>query len=1052
MALIFGFDIGTTSIGWSVIEYGPPHVVDKIRALGVRIFPEARDPEGTPLNQNRRQKRMVRRQLRRRRTRRRALNEALTQAGLLPKFGTGAWQSVMNDEPTHLRKKGLNEILTPFQVGRALYHLAQRRHFQGREADEIEPSESPDEKSAKTSRDSTLEVIKANGWTLGEYLATKVPDPGKVPFERHRRTHVSREVVVKEFAALWAKQSTYHPGLRIAGLQDRIADTIFAQKPVFWRLNTLGKCRFMPDEPLCPKGSWLSQQRRMLEKLNNLAISGGNVRPLDNEERQAILHKLQYQASMSWAGVRAALKALYRARGEVGREKSVRFNLEDGGDPKLLGNATEAKLAEIFGANWQNNPYQEALRDAVQARLWNADYSQIGNQRVVIRSEAERIKLRREAEQSFIEDFGVTPSQAAILRDLRLQSGWEPYSTKALVKMVPHLEAGVRFGALINGPDYSKWRALVFPNREQPTGEIFDRLPSPAHHEERGRLATLRNPTVIRIQNELRKVVNNLIALYGKPDKARVEVAREVGKSKRERDEMLSGMRKQERRRKAAADDLKCNGVEPSRADIEKWMLWKEASERCPYTGLQISFNALFRAGEFEVEHIWPRSRTFDDSYGNKTLCERSVNQKKGSQTPYEYFSPRPDEWPAVVGRLQGMKSDKGGVGMSAGKIKRFLSDTIPDDFASRQLNDTGFAARQAIGFLKRLWPDIGLEAPTNVQVVTGRVTAQLRRLWELNNILSDDGEKTRADHRHHAIDALVVACAHPGLTIKLSAYWQARDNVTAQRPRLDPPWPHIRAHAQNAVSEIVVSHKVRKKVSGRLHEEMPLGYTEKDITRNGVNFGIFVKRVPVEKLSLETLAISRVEDMSRSARFVVRDEGVRRVLYAHLEDARCPPPKAYPPYPSVSQGGPEIRHVRVLSVQQRSLMVPVSNGFVDPAGNHHIAIYRVSENEVDFEVVSLFEASQRLARHEPVVRRCSDIGHTFIMSLSPGDTVRYPKGDYEGLWIVCELWSNGQIVLERGHDAEQATRRRPKPGPMVNAGIEKVSVDPIGRLRVAHD
>ena len=76
------------------------------------------------------------------------------------------------------------------------------------------------------------------------------------------------------------------------------------------------------------------------------------------------------------------------------------------------------------------------------------------------------------------------------------------------------------------------------PDRDQPTGEFLDRLPSPAHKEERERLGALRNPTAIPIQNELRKIVNNLISVYGKPDLIRVELAREVGKSKREREEI----------------------------------------------------------------------------------------------------------------------------------------------------------------------------------------------------------------------------------------------------------------------------------------------------------------------------------------------------------------------------------------------------------------------------------------------------------------------------------------------------------------------------------
>ena len=293
---------------------------------------------------------------------------------------------------------------------------------------------------------------------------------------------------------------------------------------------------------------------------------------------------------------------------------------------------------------------------------------------------------------------------------------------------------------------------------------MFDRLPSPADREERDRLASLRNPTVARTRNELRKVVNNLIDLYGKPDLIRVEVARDVGNSKRQREEKASGIRRQGRRRKTAREALQQNGfAEPSRADVEKWMLWEECGHRCPYTGDTISFDALFRTGAFEVEHIWPRSRSLDNSFRNKTLCRKDVNLKKGNQTPYEFFRSNEEEWDAFANRLAGMKGPRGGTGMSPGKIKRFLAPSIPEDFATRQLNDTGYAAREAVAYLKKLWPDQGPEAPVKVFAVSGRVTGHLRRLWRLNNILADDGEKTRADHRHHAIDALTVACCHRG-------------------------------------------------------------------------------------------------------------------------------------------------------------------------------------------------------------------------------------------------------------------------------------------------
>jgi CRISPR-associated endonuclease Csn1 len=1040
VARIFGFDIGTTSIGFAVIDHDPETATGSIRRLGVRIFPEARDPDGTPLNQTRRQKRMVRRQLRRRRVRRRLLNETLSEAGLLPDFNSPDWAVVMGAEPYGLRKRGISEALTAHEVGRAIYHLAQQRHFKGRDLEETDEKEeeAADEKAATNERESTLRALKTEKVTLGAWLADRPPD------KRKRGVHAHRDVVKDEFARLWTTQAAHHAILRDDGFRERIEDAIFAQRPVFWRKSTLGQCRFMPGEELCPKGSWLSGQRRMLEKLNNLALATGNLRPLDSEERAAILTQLRNQGSMSWGAVRTALKPLFKRRGEEVGERSLRFNLEVGGDPTLLGNGIEARLAGIFGDAWDRHPRKQAIRDIVPQRLWSADYGEVGEQRVVILSSQQRKANREAAAREFIADFGATPEQARKLQEMSFPSGWEPYSTKALQALMPHLEAGVKFGALVNGPDWAAWRNETFPDRDQPTGEFLDRLPSPANKEERERIATLRNPTVVRTQNELRKVVNNLIGMFGKPDLIRVELARDVGKSKTEREDIKAAIRKQEGRRKAAIKDLESNGIaQPSHQDVEKWMLWKEGSDRCPYTGDQIGFDALFREGRYEVEHIWPRSRSLDDSFKNKTLCRKDINIAKGNKTPYEYFLNDPDKWAAIQNRLQGMAATKGGFGMSRGKIKRFLAERMPEDFASRQLNDTGYAARQAVAMLRRLWPDIGPEARVTVQAVTGRVTAQLRKLWELNNILGENGEKTRADHRHHAVDALTVACTHPGMTNKLSRYLADKDDPRAERPHLPPPWDNIRADAEQAVATIVVSHRVRKKVSGPLHKETTYGDTGEDVTTKTGTYRQFVTRKRVEALTKGELAD-------------IRDDQVRKIVSAAAAARGGDPKKAFPPYPRVSEDGPEIRKVRLLSKQQLSLMAPVSTGYADLGKNHHVAMYRLPNGKPDFDVVSLFEVSRRLAKREPIVRRSRDNGAEFIMSLSAGDAIRFAKeeGQPATLWHVQKIASKGQISLLSLTDAskEEKSLFEPMVGGILSRNAEKLSIDPIGRIRVAND
>ena len=288
MALIFGFDIGTTSIGFAVIEHDD-EAEGRILRLGVRIFPEARDPDGTPLNHKRRQARMRRRQLRRSRQRRRNIGELLHEAGFLPAFDASpksAWSELMKLDPYELRARAIREAkaLTRDEFGRALYHLAKRRHFKGRDLEDDGGSsdavgddrdkESPDEKKAKTEREKTLEELreeesKDSTVTLGAWLSRRGPD------KRKRCVHATRAVVEEEFKKFWTAQEKYNQALHDRSFKHAIREAIFAQRPVFWRKSTLGECRFMPDKALCPKGAWLSQQRRMLEKLNNLGGSRG---------------------------------------------------------------------------------------------------------------------------------------------------------------------------------------------------------------------------------------------------------------------------------------------------------------------------------------------------------------------------------------------------------------------------------------------------------------------------------------------------------------------------------------------------------------------------------------------------------------------------------------------------------------------------------------------------------------------------------------------------------------------------------------------------------
>jgi CRISPR-associated endonuclease Csn1 len=242
-------------------------------------------------------------------------------------------------------------------------------------------------------------------------------------------------------------------------------------------------------------------------------------------------------------------------------------------------------------------------------------------------------------------------------------------------------------------------------------------------------------------------------------------------------------------------------------------------------------------------------------------------------------------------------------------------------------------------------------------------------------------------------------------------------------------------------VAAIVVSHKVRKKVSGPLHKETIYGDTGEDTQTKTGTYREFVRRKQVEVLTK-----GEYDD--------IRDPHIRKIMQDWLAENGGDPKKInWKSYPRVSPNGPEIKRVRILVRQQIKLMAPVSTGYADLGSNHHIAIYQRPDGKAEFEVVSLFEASRRLARREPIVRRERE-GARFVMSLAAGDHIEVPTGEKCGRWTVKKLSGNGQVYLKRHTDATPAKENLWGPGPnaFVSEAFLKRSIDPIGRVKPAND
>jgi CRISPR-associated endonuclease Csn1 len=1010
---IFAFDVGTTSVGFAVADYDETAQTGSIIRMGTRIFPEGTtEKKKEPRNQARRKARLARRQLRRRRVRKLELSQVLAQEGLLPAFGGDEWRRVMAADPYVLRAKGLTEKLEPLEVGRALYHVAKRRGFKFPSVPE-EPEDPDVEQKGKMAKDDDDDpgIVKGKIETLRMAMGTLTVGAHLARQDKKRGHHTGRDMIRSEFERLWEAQAQHHRERMTATLRQTVIDIVFNQRPTFWRLKTLGRCRLLPGEELCPKGSWIGQQYTLLCDLNSLRIAG-------MDERELKAKGLQYLQGVA----KGSYSALKKAMGL----RSVRFNYEvSGGKKDLPGNATEAGLRKVFGDAWERHPSQEAIRREIFGRLWTVRYQKIGNARVEIRPDHD-IKA---AHELFIEevrkDWGVTLEQATNLADLPLPTGWLRHSTAAIERMLPHL---------LDGHVYSEAVNRAFPEQAAAKAAPLDKLPTRSEQ-----LPDWRNPTVTRALTEVRKVVNNLLAVHGKPDLIRIELARDLKLPKKQKLKMIENQGKLEKRHEEARKDLTEKQINPNGENRRRWILWKECGETSPYTGNKISFDALFRRGEFQIDHIHPESRTLNSNFDNLTLCEEEINRDKGNRTPFEYYRNRPQDWQRILNTLQSIK-------FPDNKLRRFLREDVDElgseELVERQLRDTSYIAREARAFLEKLG--------VPVQTSNGRVTAQLRRMWGLETILSPGGGgKNREDHRHHAVDAAAIAFSSPAFIKRLSEYYALERQAAPER--FPMPWRSFREDVATAVEKIVVSHRTRRKVSGSLHEATALGDTGRESIERGTTYRFFGKRVSLAAGKNEPgITPSQIGD--------IVDPEIRRIVKEHVATHGETPKKAFPPFPRLGEGGNsrEIQKVRIEIKQQMALMAPVRPGrktYAKLGDNHHMEIFRTLDGGTLFRIVSRFEAAKRNAAGKPVVDRSDAAGGKFLMSLAPGDTLEFPNpGGAPDYRVVTSVWANGQIVLVDHRSAADTVWKHPTAASLLEAGARKVAVDPIGRVRKARD
>jgi len=548
-------------------------------------------------------------------------------------------------------------------------------------------------------------------------------------------------------------------------------------------------------------------------------------------------------------------------------------------------------------------------------------------------------------------------------------------------------------------------------------------------------------------------VVNGIIREYGKPEEIRIELAREMKKTRKDRKRLTQNMRRNENaRNKAAEAIMKEAGIQkPRRADIEKYILWEESNKQCPYTGKMINITQLF-GNDVDVEHIIPYSRCLDNSYMNKTLCFADENRKvKNNRTPWEAYGSNEERWDEIIQRVKDFKGDATKI-----KLEKFQIKDLKelDDFVSSQLNDTKYASKLAKKYLGLLY---GEESLSRVQASRGGITGILRRrdVWNLNQILGEGSVKERTDHRHHAVDAVCIALTDRALVKMLSDASKRgllEKGRTMTFAKIEQPWKNFYEDVKNSIDNTVVSHRVSKKINAQLHAETIYSYQGKDEKEKPI--------VHIRKPLSAPLTKNEVEN--------IVDDKVRELVLAKLEELGGDLKKLGMPenHPYMETGDGRripIHKVRIKKhLSTKEIGSSMRERHVELGSNHHIEIFEYKDKKGnikwDGDVVSTYEAMRRLRKGEPVIKRDHGEGKKFIFSLAinEGVLMKDDEGE-ERLWRVQKIGQNKQIFFIKNTDARRVIEipkegRSRLPDTLRKSEARKVLIDPLGNIRWAND
>ncbi len=607
---------------------------------------------------------------------------------------------------------------------------------------------------------------------------------------------------------------------------------IYYQRPLKPQTELISNCRFEKDEKVIATSNPLFQEFRCWKQINNLYITTKqevynekkkrNIYKykdyfLTNEEKQEIYEKLQTQKQIGFSEVAKIVK-LKNDKTEYLNGLNVKA--------KLIGCDTQIVIKKILGEHY-DKLYSEDYN--IVEKIWKVIFDNVNNGSEYDPQSPKVLSIK---EKLFPLNDNIISTELALklAQNVKFPRKYSNFSKKAIENILPLMQLNP-----INIPEKVKKNFSVIQNLIE-TGEVLDENlledyvisfiqnnpnvlekggvmesfaislvygkhtleeVSPQfkdYHEIQRVERNLRNPIVEQLTNETMQVIKAIWKQYKiNPEELeiRVELARDLKNSAKERDAIFKGQIKSQKTNERIKKKLSENNIDLTDRNILKYKLYEQQKFMSPYTKhIIIPFSELFDDKLYDIDHIIPKSRYFDNSISNLVVCETNINEEKNNRTAWEYISQQNSKFNILSIDTYLSHINENFYGK---KKKNLLLEKIPTNLVERQLKNTQYIS---IAVKNELAKIVGSE---NIKTSTGEVTSFLRSRWGLNdlfmrltqdrfkqmelwdinketgkpyeewvkvefdekknkNILKIKNWSKRYDHRHHSIDALVVA------------------------------------------------------------------------------------------------------------------------------------------------------------------------------------------------------------------------------------------------------------------------------------------------------